>query len=214
MKAIIACKQSHIKKNDHIRGRRIYTGQVKLVGGIELETASCWEKRSGDGGNGIGGVGSGALEGKIVRVVVVMVVMEVKVSRRRRRSGGGGGMAKGKLEEVPDLRFGVRLGISYGHALVLSGSGNGNRSEMNWRKKKGRRRLTLSREMTELKVVNTVVYSVFSLWLCFQNVKSVTDADVRKIMKCGGEKRLTSTRFWSLFFFFFNRLFVWLVRTV
>lgn len=44
--------------------------------------------------------------------------------------------------------------------------------------------------MTELKVGNTVVYSVFSsllLWLCFQNVKSVTDADVRKIMNCGGE---------------------------
>jgi len=35
-------------------------------------------------------------------------------------------MAKGKLEETSDLRFGVRLGISYDHALVLSGSRNGN----------------------------------------------------------------------------------------
>jgi len=61
-------------------------------------------------------------------IVVVMVVVEVKVSRRRRRSCGRGGMAKGKLEEIPDLRFGVRLGISYGHALVLSGSRNGNRA--------------------------------------------------------------------------------------
>lgn len=80
-------------------------------------------------------MGGGALEGKIIRVVVVMVVMEVKVSRRGSRRGGRGGMAKGKLEEVPDLGFGVRLGISYGHALVLSGSGNGNRADMNWRRK-------------------------------------------------------------------------------
>lgn len=38
-------------------------------------------------------------------------------SRRRYRIGGGE-MAKQKLEEIPDLRFKVRLGVSYG--LVVS----------------------------------------------------------------------------------------------
>lgn len=50
-----------------------------------------------------------------------MVVM-VKGSRRRRRAGGigiGARMTKRKLEEIPDLRFGVRLGVSYGHAQLL-----------------------------------------------------------------------------------------------
>ena len=54
----------------------IYTRKVELVGGIELETTSCWEKRSRDGGNGIGGVGSGTLEGEIIRVVVDYVGMD------------------------------------------------------------------------------------------------------------------------------------------
>ena len=103
----------------------IYTRKVELVGGIELETTSCWEKRSRDGGNGIGGVGSGTLEGEIIRVVVVVVVVMVmmkmvKVSGRRRRIGGGG-MAERKLEEIPDLRFGVRLGVSNGHAGAREG---------------------------------------------------------------------------------------------
>lgn len=48
-----------------------------------------------------------------MRVIRVMVVVMVKiVSRRRCRIGG---MAKRKLEEVPDLRFGVRLGFGYSH---------------------------------------------------------------------------------------------------
>ena len=118
----------------------IYTRKVELVGGIELETTSCWEKRSRDGGNGIGGVGSGTLEGESIRVVVVVVVVVVvmvmmkmvKVSGRRRRIGGGG-MAERKLEEVPDLRFGVRLGISYGHALLF-----GKNSDNRAREGKGR----------------------------------------------------------------------------
>ncbi len=92
--------------------------EEKLVGGIKLQTTSCWEKRSGDGRNGIGGVRSGTLnKGR----VVVMMVMMMKVMRRRcvgrscariRR-----GMAKGKLEEIPDFRFGVRFGVSYGHVV-------------------------------------------------------------------------------------------------
>lgn len=110
--------------------------EVKLVGGIELETTSCREKRSRNGGNGIGGVGSGTLEGEIIiRVVVMVMVMMmkmVKVSGRRRRIGGGG-MAERKLEEVPDLRFGVRLGISYGHALLF-----GKNSDNRAREGKGR----------------------------------------------------------------------------
>lgn len=50
--------------------------------------------------------------------VRVMVVVVMKVGRRRRRSGricSGARMAKGKLEEIPNLRFGVRFGFSYGH---------------------------------------------------------------------------------------------------
>ena len=63
--------------------------------------------------------GCGALKWRIVRVRVRVVV-----AMRRRRvgrcgAGASGGMAKGKLEEVPDLRFGVRLGLSYGHAFFF-----------------------------------------------------------------------------------------------
>lgn len=52
-------------------------------------------------------------------MVMVMMMKMVKVSGRRRRIGGGG-MAERKLEEIPDLRFGVRLGVSYEHDLSLS----------------------------------------------------------------------------------------------
>ena len=44
-----------------------------------------------------------------------------KTSRSGRRHRiGGGGMTKRKIEEIPDLRFGVRLGVSYEHDLSLS----------------------------------------------------------------------------------------------
>lgn len=115
------------KQKGKVKKETKHTREVKLVGRIKLETTSCWEKRSGNGGNRIGRLRSGTFKRRkivrvTVRVMVMLMMMRVmKVRRRRRRSGGrgGGGMAKRKLEEIPDLRFGVRLGFSYGHFFSL-----------------------------------------------------------------------------------------------
>lgn len=141
-------------------------------------------------------MGSGALEGKVVRVVVVMVVVEVKVSRRRRRSCGSVGMAKGKLEEIPDLRFGVRLGISYGHAVSSPVRETVIAEEMNRRRKRNKRIDFEQRGSKHSRLLRLLLFSGCG----FENVKSVANADLRRIMNCGGEKRLTSTRFGFSFF--------------
>jgi len=48
------------------------------------------------------------------------MLMKVVINRRRRRVGGRSvRIAKRKFEEIPNLRFGVRFGFSYGHGVSL-----------------------------------------------------------------------------------------------
>lgn len=98
-----------------------HTREVKFVRRIKLETTSCWEKRSSNRWNWIWSVRSWTFKRSVTVRVMMMMMMKVVINRRRRRVGGRSvRISKRKFEEIPNLRFGVKFGFSYGHGGCLS----------------------------------------------------------------------------------------------